>query len=1015
MPQTTILQDVDRNARPDSGVTIPPDATSRAPVPPIGPAAHRPGVDPSREMVSAEPRLFVSQYVKSLPNYIDDVTRDFGSDLYERMLNDSQVFSVVNLLKIAIMADGGHVVPSVEDKEDPEYETAKFWADFCEYNITHLERPFESFLYEMLDHLALGYKVAEQTWEKTGYKEHDEYWTLKTLKVKPRGTTAFVVDAWYNMIGVLGLLPGMGAPVLVGHIVADPSRLPNILPVQKFVIFTHSPRDNDPRGRALDPSTPIPTPDGWKKLDEIGVGDKVFDEQGKIRYVTARADWNDRPCYRVCFKDGTSIIADENHQWVTQNYCERMHRYQGKIRSTSDIKKSLCRNTVKRGKKIKLANHSVSWAGALDYPEQVLPVHPYYLGLWLGDGISRTAAVSCNAWDAEEEAMSIRSCGYSTKIIHNGSKDGNGRLIVVKGDKNWDSRGPSVALRMLGLIKNKHIPKAYMQSSRQQRLDLLSGLMDSDGSVNKDGGCEFSNTNMNLIRGVAELVRSLGVGASIRKRKNQCEKWSDSWAVKFTPPFSPFRLSRKTKKTVCRRAYRNHYIVSVDRVSPRRTVCIEVDSPSHLYLAGESMVPTHNSILRPVYDPWWIKGQVKGEYLKFLAQFATGSLWGTTPENAQVRVEVDAHGNPTGVISSTPEEVLVSKLQALENGSVAAFPFGTQINAIQVPGEGQPHLAAIDWCDKQIAKAVLNQTLATEEAEHMARAAADRHQDIFEIGVRHERKQCGGFIRTQIFYNLIRWNAGEAIAKRFTPNYVLGTLGMHGEWNSEAATVNSLLQNPMLDDKQRNILLDRIGLPARKTVIMPNMPDEQAQAHAQQMISELETQVPQPKQQVGEGNPEEAQKQLRIAAFANESKLWSVTEEDMDDAAAFVAKFSKSRRRRRRRERAEFSSSPQASLTRLDFPAMEMAKQIGDRIQVNVAAPTVNVPETVVNFNPTIKVPDITIMSPVNNIPPMPAPVVNVAAPVVYNKIEPPPQPKKKKIVFKRDDGGKITEAKVEE
>lgn len=487
-----ILRQADPAERVESGAIIPPDATSKARTPPIGPVAHVPGADPSREYVSGEPRLFVSRFVKSLPQYIDDVTRDFGSDLYDRMLNDAQVYSCVNILKVATLSDGYRVQPAIKDENHPDYEKAKFWADFCEYCVEHCERPFESFLYEMLDALAFGHKVAEQILEPTGYKNYAHWWTLKNLKVKPRGTYSFVTDAWTNIVGILGLVPGMGAPVLVGHIVADPSHLSNLLPIEKFVVFTFNPRDNDPRGR---------------------------------------------------------------------------------------------------------------------------------------------------------------------------------------------------------------------------------------------------------------------------------------------------------------------------------------------------------SILRPIYNPWWIKMQTWGEYLKFLAQFASPSLWATTPEGAVERI--------VNGVSVTPEETLNARLQDIRGGSTGAFPFGTMINAIPVNERGDAFNLAFTLFDKQIAKGTLGQTLATEEAEHMARAASSNHQDILDIGVRYVRKQLGAAIKHNLFRNLIRWNAGEETAKKFTPHLTFGSEAMHGDWTAEASIINGLLQNPALDERQKNILLERIGLPPRKSVVIPQVPQELVEK-LQQAIGD--TQVPQPQQ-----------------------------------------------------------------------------------------------------------------------------------------------------------------------
>lgn len=374
------------------------------------------------------------------------------------------------------------------------------------------------------------------------------------------------------------------------------------IPMEKLLLFRPSQHKGNPEGRALDPETIIPTPDGWRRMDDLQVGDKVFDETGAIRYITARADWDDRPVQRLTFSDGFSIVADANHQWETQTHGERAKRRPGSLRTTAEIAASI---KAVQGS----SNHSIPWAGALDYPEQVLPFDPYLLGMWLGDGTSREAAISCHVDDLEETLSLVASAGYSTRVLQNGKPDGNGRTLRFYGDVKRGADAPARVLGIIGVLNNKHIPAAYLRGSRAQRLALLSGLMDSDGHVDNSGRCEFSNTNAGLAYGVAELVRSLGIGASLSEKANS--HGNPAWLVKFTPTWVPFRLSRKAARCRTERQRMNHYIVSAEPLPARRTVCIEVDSPSHMFLAGEGMVPTHNSVIRNAYRSYYMVKRIE--------------------------------------------------------------------------------------------------------------------------------------------------------------------------------------------------------------------------------------------------------------------------------------------------------------------------------------------------------------------------------------------------------------------
>lgn len=245
----------------------------------------------SAEYVAGGGYPFLSQYIRSLPHYVDDLSRDYGGDIYDRMLLDPQCSSAVRLLKEealsagvrlepAVMRDqqewqmdepgltqnlpardlGGRFVPGSRDGKNDEEEAKKLAeeaelaeeiTDFCEQNLLHLDRPFVEVLFEMLDAVAVGNKVAEQVYEM----RHDDgepprLW-LKALKVKPRTATAFVMDPYMNLVGLLGMIPGQAYPVLTGSVVADPRQIPNLLARDKFAIFTWGSQHNDPRGTSL--------------------------------------------------------------------------------------------------------------------------------------------------------------------------------------------------------------------------------------------------------------------------------------------------------------------------------------------------------------------------------------------------------------------------------------------------------------------------------------------------------------------------------------------------------------------------------------------------------------------------------------------------------------------------------------------------------------------------------------------------------------------------------------------
>lgn len=519
-----------------------------------------------------------------------------GARVYREMAdNNASVGAITFAIQQTMRDVEWRVIPA--DQTPKALEMAD-WADSLRGDMS---MTWEDFIVEALSMLTFGYAPHEIVYKRrlgrnppSARDDEDpatslyDDGTIGIRRLPLRGQDT--VLKWF--FGINGETLGLTQQPWVGPLID--------IPIEKLLLFRPVQFKNNPEGRALDPETSVPTPDGWRYMDELEIGDKVFDEAGRIRYVVARADWPDRPCWELTFGDGTQIIADENHEWVTQTLHERTRQKTARRRSTAEIAETL---KTKAGS----SNHSIEWAAPLDYPKQELPIDPYFLGLWLGDGTSRTSSISCHEQDAEETVALITACGYEASLAPNGRPDGKGRLITVTGDGKWDRQGPASLLTSLGLRQNKHIPESYLRGSIEQRRALLAGLMDSDGHADDYGRCEFTNCNVGLVYGVAQLVRSLGCSAStsLRKLADGVDRKQDAWVARFRPNWSPFRLSRKASKVREGRSRDRHYITRATKVENRRTVCIEVDGPSHLFLAGIGMVPTSNSVLRNSYRPYY--------------------------------------------------------------------------------------------------------------------------------------------------------------------------------------------------------------------------------------------------------------------------------------------------------------------------------------------------------------------------------------------------------------------------
>lgn len=358
-------------------------------------------------------------------------------------------------------------------------------------------------------------------------------------------------------------------------------------------------------GKALAIDTPIPTPAGWKTMGAMQVGDVVFDERGNpCRVVATSGVMRGRPCYRVRFSDGAAIVADAQHEWLTDTTQSRHSERQEKVRAPSrqglaranqQHKRAFAaiRTTEQIAKTLRvqdgcwrgLLEHSVPVCGAIELPERTLPIDPYLLGCWLGDGHSSSATMT----SADEEVIQAFVVG------------GYAVLRRKAAYQHGITGGFQSALRSLGVLNNKHIPSWYLRASYAQRLALVQGLMDTDGSATSYGRCEFTSTNRGLADGLLELILSLGIQARMifGTATLYGKDCGPKYRVTFTPHLPVFRLSRKLTrlKSEVQVRIKARFIVECAPVDSVPVQCIQVDSPSHLYLASQSFIPTHNSLL----------------------------------------------------------------------------------------------------------------------------------------------------------------------------------------------------------------------------------------------------------------------------------------------------------------------------------------------------------------------------------------------------------------------------------
>lgn len=433
------------------------------------------------------------------------------------------------------------------------------------------------------------------------------------------------------------------------------------------------------QGKALALDTPIPTPDGWKALRDIRIGDQVFDDAGQpCRVIGESPIFLYHDCYKVTFSNGESVIADAGHLWKTTARSNHIGHIGRTIKSTAkpklvmrtlqgrnywyaNLRKQQCyigpankiseeeaiqrfhaalarneiehpqtdevktrirtteeiRETLRAGSRGDL-NHSMPMPEPLRLPEVDLPIPPYTLGAWLGDGTSESATITAGQEDAEQLAAEIERDSISVAFRYYSSSrsaatlqlcateyDVFGNVVTVS--KNSPSNLKR-QLRAVGVLNNKHIPAIYLRASFAQRLALLQGLMDTDGTADKAGRSQsYTTTSAKLAEGVGELLASLGIKYSIRESSLTCNGRpvkGTGYTLQFhcfRDVLPVFRMPRKLERmrdstnNQCAPRSRSVQIVSVDPVPSVPVKCIAVDAPTHLFRFGRTMLPTHNS------------------------------------------------------------------------------------------------------------------------------------------------------------------------------------------------------------------------------------------------------------------------------------------------------------------------------------------------------------------------------------------------------------------------------------
>lgn len=350
-------------------------------------------------------------------------------------------------------------------------------------------------------------------------------------------------------------------------------------------------------GKPLRRDTSVLTPKGWVPIQNLSVGDEVIGANGRTTRVTGFFPQGVIPLYRVTFTDGSWVDAGSGHQWQVAARGSGGKWREG-IRTTSELRELGLRR----------ADGSYRWRIPIVEPVhfeagEPLPLPPYTMGVLLGDGCFTKGSVNFSGEDraiaerVQEELPDLRLVHdpkWRTWTISKGSFGGA-----------RDSNRVMAALREMGLAGmhsiDKFIPERYLRASPRDRLDLLRGLLDTDGTTNSGNRVIFTTFSPTLAEGVVELVRSLGgVASTGAYERDGSVEYHVHVAMDVCPVWIPRRVVNWRPRTnqPVRRA-----IKSIVRVDDDEAFCISVDAADSLYVTKDYIV-THNTTIASIVLPY---------------------------------------------------------------------------------------------------------------------------------------------------------------------------------------------------------------------------------------------------------------------------------------------------------------------------------------------------------------------------------------------------------------------------
>ncbi len=415
-------------------------------------------------------------------------------------------------------------------------------------------------------------------------------------------------------------------------------------------------------------STPVPTPSGWRVHGDLKPGDQVFGVDGAPAKVLAISPKGVADM-EVEFSTGEVIKCNGDHLWTV------FDRWAKKWK-TVDTAWLLGADTESDRSRFFIPD-----LPALSFDEKELLLHPYFLGCWLGDGTHSKPVITHDLRD-DGHIRKLESLGYVVTKRHGGC----GNAVA----SNFTRQGILEKIRSLGIYRNKRIPAVYLKASVEQRMELLAGLIDTDGHVDADRArVRIVTTDPMLAHDMRRLIVSLGFDAYIvRSSAPGFGKYRSAKTV-HQVCFKPHRQipTAIDRKRICRTEFvkRRRSIIDVRKsCAPEIGHCITIDREDGLYVVGDTGIVTHNSLSVCVFWPAW--DWIDHPHLRWI--FASYSAHLSTRDGNRMRQLVESpwyqqHFGARYRLTKTTEPYLANDHQGVRvNTSVGGVGTGERVHRV---------------------------------------------------------------------------------------------------------------------------------------------------------------------------------------------------------------------------------------------------------------------------------------------------------------------------------------------